>query len=131
MTDTFESNLKIHLQLDKCIETGGEGKGVGCGWTLIMREKIIKFAKLRTEQKIKQVQTGKKPISQNLCQPAQKIDVLKVKSVSRKDSWSKYFQTFPIQHNQNFDIVLNFCPSTIRESYSWTYSERDDGDKKN
>ena len=61
---------------------------------------------------------------------AEEIDVLKVKSVSREDSWSKYFQTFPIQHNQNFDIVLNFCPSTIRESYSWTYSERDDGDKK-
>ena len=34
-----------------------------------------------------------------------KIDVLKVKSVSCEDSWSKYFQTFPIQQNQKFDAV--------------------------
>ena len=33
------------------------------------------------------------------------IDILKVKSVSSEDSWSKYFQTFPIQQNQKFDAV--------------------------
>ena len=58
---------------------------------------------------------------------AEEIDVLKVKSVSREDSWSKYFQTFPIQHNQTLTLSPNFQASTMKKGFTystWTLTKR-------
>ena len=60
-----------------------------------------KYSSRELGQYKKKSRLGKSPSVKSYVSPAQEIDILKVKSVSCKDSWSKYFQTFPIHHNQS------------------------------
>ena len=120
MTYTFQRNLENTTNIDPELFRSNK---LCC----YIREKTANLnfilftlltAACRAGTKIKEVQTEEKAHpSKVMSAKAEEIDVLKVKSVSREDSWSKYFQTFPIQHNQNFDIVPNFQPSTKRNEF--------------
>ena len=67
-------------------------------FTLNFTRKIILFESYDKIIKRSSPRLGKSPSLKSYVSPAQEIDVLKVKSVSGKDSWSKYFQTVPIHH---------------------------------